>query len=548
MGGIRMRWSWSALCLLLCAAACQQGASKTYVVLDFKGTSSAPIHSIDLTLTLGSHSDTTSFTTASRGDVALPTSAALDIGSGDGELTVWARAYDGSGAWVAEGSNAGMVSSGQSTSLTIALAPPHPDAGVDGSAAQDAPGPGNDGADNDGASPAPADGGGGTLDAWLVDGSEGMDSAPDRTGTGGSDGTTTVDGTGGMGGLAGASDAASGGSADARILGSGGKGGGADGAGLGGSGANKGTGGSTSASSTGVQLMILPQPLDFGAVMLGTTSSPQTLTISNAGDQLTAALTLSVDDSRSFSIVQDHCSGVVLEPGSSCTIVLTFQPNAIGFLQTSGSVIAGQGLPFTFVLTGQGLNNAPEISMSPNSVDFNMIDVGLSSSMEFKVTGSGGSDPGTLDVVLDGGPGFSVVSNGCANVSLPAGGRCTFTLMFIPTTFGRTQTAITVKSSSGASATSYGSGTGRDFVDLSVKLAGTGSGTVIGGGLSCKVGNPCALSIARTDANAVPKVSLTGQPDQGSLFAGWSGSCTSSATCDLTMDGSKYVTATFNLP
>jgi hypothetical protein len=169
--------------------------------------------------------------------------------------------------------------------------------------------------------------------------------------------------------------------------------------------------------------------------------------------------------------------------------------------------------------------------------------------MDFKVTSTGGSDPGTLDILLNGSPGFGVVNNDCASVSLPKDGRCGFTLVFNPTSFGPAQVRIDAKSSSGVSATSFATGTGRDFVQLSVRLAGAGNGTVTGGNLNCRPGNPCSLSIARTDPSALPKVDLTAQPDSLSQFAGWLGPCIGAnlgtPVCSLVMDAPKNVTATF---
>ena len=78
---------------------------------------------------------------------------------------------------------------------------------------------------------------------------------------------------------------------------------------------------------------------------------------------------------------------------------------------------------------------------------------------------------------------------------------------------------------------------------LAVSKAGTGSGTVtsVPAGISC--GADCSESYAPSTT-----VTLTAVAALGSVFTGWSGDCAGAlATCVLTMDAAKNVTATFNL-
>jgi len=78
---------------------------------------------------------------------------------------------------------------------------------------------------------------------------------------------------------------------------------------------------------------------------------------------------------------------------------------------------------------------------------------------------------------------------------------------------------------------------------LTVVRAGSGSGTVTSspGGIDC--GEACAA-----DFQSGTEVTLTAQGETGSLFAGWSGACTGTAsTCQVTMDGAKEVETTFDL-
>jgi hypothetical protein len=76
---------------------------------------------------------------------------------------------------------------------------------------------------------------------------------------------------------------------------------------------------------------------------------------------------------------------------------------------------------------------------------------------------------------------------------------------------------------------------------LTVAKSGTGTGTVASSpaGISC--GATCSASFANGTV-----VSLAATPDTGSTFAGWSGACTGTGACSVTMDAAKSVSATFN--
>ncbi|HYD40222.1 MAG TPA: glycoside hydrolase family 11 protein [Anaeromyxobacter sp.] len=76
---------------------------------------------------------------------------------------------------------------------------------------------------------------------------------------------------------------------------------------------------------------------------------------------------------------------------------------------------------------------------------------------------------------------------------------------------------------------------------LSVTKSGTGSGTVTSntGGINC--GSTCSANISSGTA-----VTLTATPSSGSTFGGWSGACTGTGSCIVTMTAARSVTATFN--
>jgi hypothetical protein len=75
---------------------------------------------------------------------------------------------------------------------------------------------------------------------------------------------------------------------------------------------------------------------------------------------------------------------------------------------------------------------------------------------------------------------------------------------------------------------------------LTAKVQGAGSGTVTATGISC----PGDCSEVYEEGTKVP---LSESASEGSEFKGWSGACSGTGACEVTMTEAKEVTATFNL-
>jgi hypothetical protein len=86
-----------------------------------------------------------------------------------------------------------------------------------------------------------------------------------------------------------------------------------------------------------------------------------------------------------------------------------------------------------------------------------------------------------------------------------------------------------------------------EFHSLTVQGAGTGDGTVAGGG-----GIDCSISSGQTQGNCSVlfaegvNVDLTASASPGSTFDGWSGACTGTGACQVTMSQARTLTASFS--
>jgi hypothetical protein len=79
--------------------------------------------------------------------------------------------------------------------------------------------------------------------------------------------------------------------------------------------------------------------------------------------------------------------------------------------------------------------------------------------------------------------------------------------------------------------------------DLTASRAGTGTGTITSSPAGITCGSDCSESYTTVTA-----VTLTATADAGSTFTGWSGACTGTGTCQVTVDAAQRVMATFTRP
>src|SRR5437763_12543549 len=93
-----------------------------------------------------------------------------------------------------------------------------------------------------------------------------------------------------------------------------------------------GGGGGTPTTTGAPAVTFNPTSLTYGAQAIGTTSAPQSITITNTGSAslfVNSAQTRGTDP-LDFTQVGDSCSGVTLAPGTSCSVSITFKPIASG--------------------------------------------------------------------------------------------------------------------------------------------------------------------------------------------------------------------------
>jgi Abnormal spindle-like microcephaly-assoc'd, ASPM-SPD-2-Hydin/Beta-propeller repeat len=198
-----------------------------------------------------------------------------------------------------------------------------------------------------------------------------------------------------------------------------------------------------------------PQSVSFPTQPVGTSSNPQIITFTNSS---TTAVTITGVALTGTNISDFHPTstcGNSLTAGASCTISMIFKPTASGS-RTAAVTITDNAPnnPQTVSLTGVGGG----VMLSPSSLTFPVQVVSTSSQAQSVTLTNGGTTPITVNIAV-AGP-FSQ-TNSCG-LSLPAGGNCTITVTFKPTTKGAQSGSITIiynASGSPQSVTLTGTGT-----------------------------------------------------------------------------------------
>ncbi|MGB4785889.1 MAG: choice-of-anchor D domain-containing protein, partial [Candidatus Acidiferrum sp.] len=186
----------------------------------------------------------------------------------------------------------------------------------------------------------------------------------------------------------------------------------------------------------------------------------------------------------------------------------------------------------------------PALALDAASLDFAVQLPGSTSSPQAITAHSTGSFPLNISSVTLAGADldqFSITADACSGTPIPSGSDCTITLVFSPTTSGvKSASLVVTHNASGSPHTVIL--TGNVAINpLTVTRAGTGSGTVTSSPAKIDCGATCSAFFPSGTV-----VSLTATPARGSLFAGWSGMCRGTASCSVTMDAAKNVTATFD--
>jgi Abnormal spindle-like microcephaly-assoc'd, ASPM-SPD-2-Hydin/Cep192 domain 4/HYDIN/CFA65/VesB-like, Ig-like domain len=213
-----------------------------------------------------------------------------------------------------------------------------------------------------------------------------------------------------------------------------------------------------SAVAAGSTLTPNPGSVNFGNVVVGTSSAPQTITLTNSGN---AAITINgVSTTGSGFSTSGLSTGQQIAAGGTANFTVSFAPTATGTVPgnitiTSTATNGSISIP----LSGTGTQGA--LNANPSSVNFGNLLVGANASIGVTL-----SNPGTAAVSITGSSitGASFSMSALSPQTLNPGQTASFNVTFTPTASGAASGTVSITSNAPGS-------------PLKIALSGTGVAT-----------------------------------------------------------------------
>jgi 6-phosphogluconolactonase (cycloisomerase 2 family) len=188
-----------------------------------------------------------------------------------------------------------------------------------------------------------------------------------------------------------------------------------------------------------------PITFSFSGTLIGQSASIP-ITLTNSGFATLTINSISIAGANRADFSQANNCAATLCAGASCTFNVTFTPQAVGERAASLNVTDNAtGSPHIVVLSGEGLNPTPAVTLVPGSFTFPPAMAGSTgTSQGFTLTNSGTGTLHISSITLAGpNPGDFTQTNTCgATVSINA--NCVINVTFKPQAAGARTAIVTI--------------------------------------------------------------------------------------------------------
>ena len=189
---------------------------------------------------------------------------------------------------------------------------------------------------------------------------------------------------------------------------------------------------------------LTPASLTFSGTDAGATSAAQTLTIASTGNAPLTISSIGITGANASSFADTTTCDTTLAAGATCTIAVTFDPATAGnFAAAVTAKFGGAVATLSSTLSGSGLTpTAPAAKLAPTSLTFTGVAAGTTSSPQVLTLSNPGTGALSITSIAVAGSnlGDFAQTNNCG-ASLAAGGSCTISVTFTPSSSGATESA-----------------------------------------------------------------------------------------------------------
>jgi len=206
------------------------------------------------------------------------------------------------------------------------------------------------------------------------------------------------------------------------------------------------------AEMTPAQVSLNPASVSFGNQAIATPSPSQAVTLSNPGSVPLVLGGISITGVNALDFAQTNNCGSVLMAGASCTISIVFTPSAAAVETATLNVAnAASTVPQTTSLSGTGCIPTPGGSVSATSVDFGNQPQWTSASQTVIFSNPGTAPNPIASIHLSGVNASDFKQTSTCSMPVPAGGNCTISIAFTPSTSGTETASMTINTADSAS-------------------------------------------------------------------------------------------------
>ena len=285
----------------------------------------------------------------------------------------------------------------------------------------------------------------------------------------------------------------------------------------------------------GAAITVSPSSLTFADQIVGTSSPAQVITLSNTGTAALSITNITVTGANPGDFTQTNTCPASVAAGASCTISVTFTPQATGTRTASVTITDNAtGSPQSVGLTGNAVASSPQVTLSPTSLTFPTQLVGTTSAAQVVTLTNTGTAPLTISSLsITGAQSADFAQTNTCGTSVLAGANCTISVTFRPT--NRNNRAATVSiadNASGSPQTVALTGVGTDII---LTPASLNFGTQSVGSTSAAQTVTLTNKLA-TQAITINSISLTGtNPGDFSATNTCGGSVAGQASCTISV-------------